>query len=79
MHILGVGIVTLDIINIVEHYPAEDEEVRALSQRMCRGGNTANTLDVLAQFGHTCNWTGTLANDANANVRNGHEITSTSC
>ncbi len=68
MHILGIGIVTLDIINLVEHYPTEDEELRALSQRICLGGNAANTLGVLSQFGHACDWVGTLASDASANV-----------
>lgn len=63
--ILGVGIVTLDIINLVDHYPHEDEELRASAQQICRGGNTANTLSVLSQFNHDCYWIGTLANDSN--------------
>jgi len=64
--ILGVGIVTLDIINLVDHYPNEDEELRAETQKICRGGNTANTLSVLSQFNHNCYWAGTLANDVDA-------------
>jgi len=64
--ILGVGIATLDLINEVERYPHEDAEVRALAQRRSRGGNAANTLEVLAQLGHGCRWSGTLANDAGA-------------
>lgn len=64
MRILGVGIVTLDIVNVVSHYPAEDSEVRAESQHLSRGGNSANTLCVLSQFGHECYWVGTLAKDA---------------
>ena len=36
--ILAVGIATLDIINLVDSYPSEDTEVRALSQRKLRGG-----------------------------------------
>lgn len=63
--VLGVGIVTLDIINIVDHYPQEDEELRAISQVITRGGNTANTLAVLSQFGHECYWSGTIADDVN--------------
>lgn len=62
--ILGVGIATLDLINEVEHYPPEDAEVRAIAQRRARGGNVTNSLSVLAQFGHRCHWTGTLADDA---------------
>jgi len=63
MQILGVGIVTLDIINLVDHYPVEDEELRAESQVIRRGGNTANTLTVLSQFNHSCFWAGTIAED----------------
>ncbi|MCG5536726.1 PfkB family carbohydrate kinase [Ectothiorhodospira mobilis] len=62
-HILGIGVATLDIINIVDHYPAEDEEMRALEQRVCPGGNTANTLHVLRQLGHRCDLAATLADE----------------
>lgn len=62
--ILGVGSATLDLINEVAAYPAEDAEVRALAQRRARGGNATNSLSLLAQFGHTCRWAGTLADDA---------------
>jgi ketohexokinase len=61
--ILGVGIATLDIINEVNHYPAEDEEMRAGAQQIARGGNCANTLDVLSQLGHDCHLCATLADD----------------
>lgn len=64
--VLGVGIATLDLINTVAAYPDEDSEVRALAQRRVRGGNAANTLDLLAQLGHRCTWVGTLADDAAA-------------
>lgn len=64
--ILGVGIAVLDIVNLVETYPAEDVEVRALSQRTVRGGNVANTLSVLRQLERRCEWVGTLADDAAA-------------
>ncbi len=66
--VLGVGIATLDIVNRVAAYPAEDAEVRALEQRRVRGGNCANTLDVLAQLGRACAWVGTLAGDGGAEV-----------
>lgn len=61
--ILGVGVATLDIINEVAAWPAEDDEVRALAQRTARGGNAANTLVVLSQLGHPCAFAGTLARD----------------
>lgn len=37
--------------------------MRALTQREELGGNSANTLGLLAQLGHACAWCGTLAND----------------
>lgn len=66
--ILAVGNATLDIINLVDHYPREDQEVRALSQQRRRGGNSANTLVVLSQLGHQCAWAGTLAAEPDAEV-----------
>ena len=60
-NILGIGIATLDVINTVDGYPAEDSEVRALRQEMRRGGNCTNTLVVLSQLGHRCAWGGVLA------------------
>ena len=62
--ILGVGIATLDIINTVDHFPQEDEEMRAIAQRICRGGNVSNTLTVLSQLGHQCYWAGVTCNDS---------------
>ena len=64
--ILAVGIATLDIINSVEHYPAEDDEMRAVSQRLCRGGNATNTLTVLSQLGHECHWAGVMVDEPDA-------------
>ena len=58
--ILAVGIATLDIINIVAHYPNEDSEVRTAMQRQQRGGNATNTLAVLSQLSHQCHWAGVL-------------------
>jgi ketohexokinase len=64
--ILGVGIAVIDIVNRVAEYPPEDAEVRAESSRQVRGGNCANTLDVLAQLGRSCEWVGVLAGDDGA-------------
>lgn len=66
--ILGVGIATLDIINSVDHYPQEDEELRTLEQRMVRGGNCTNTLVTLSQLGDHCAWAGTLSDEPNASL-----------
>jgi len=64
--ILAVGNATLDIINVVDSYPHEDQEIRAQSQHRQRGGNAANTLVVLSQLGHACAWAGTLAAEPDA-------------
>lgn len=50
-NILLTGVSTLDIINQVSAYPAEDSEVRALSQMIRTGGNATNTAIVLQQLG----------------------------
>jgi len=62
-NILAIGIATLDIINVVETYPEEDSEIRALSQQQSRGGNATNTLTVLSQLGHHCSWGGILIDE----------------
>ncbi|WP_417549138.1 PfkB family carbohydrate kinase [Methylophaga sp.] len=66
--ILATGIATLDIVNEVASYPEEDAEVRALSQRIRRGGNASNTLCVLSQLGHQSYLAATLINEANGQV-----------
>ncbi len=60
-HVLVVGIATLDWVFELDHYPAEDEEMRAMSLRLARGGNGANTAVVLAQLGHQVEFAGVLA------------------
>jgi len=67
-NILAIGIATLDIINIVESYPEEDSEIRALSQQQSRGGNATNTLTVLSQLGHHCSWAGILINEPDSQI-----------
>jgi ketohexokinase len=63
VRVLGIGIATLDIVNLVAVYPPEDSEVRALGQRLSRGGNATNTLAVLSQLGHRCAWGGVIADE----------------
>lgn len=58
--ILCTGIATVDVINEVDHYPHEDDEIRTLTQTKHRGGNATNTAVVLSQLGHQCYWAGTL-------------------
>ena len=58
--VMCVGIATLDVVNRVEQYPAEDSEVRALAHSQRMGGNAANTATVLAQLGAQAFWVGNL-------------------
>ncbi len=67
-HILGVGIATLDIINYLDQYPAEDSEVRASAQKISRGGNVSNSLAILRQLGEQCDWCGVLADDSGSQI-----------
>src|SRR3569833_242282 len=40
--------------------------LRALAQRVSRGGNCTNTLVVLSQLGHHCSWGGVLVDEPDA-------------
>ncbi len=42
--ILGIGNAVLDIILKTDHYPHEDEELRALSRHHQVGGNVCNSF-----------------------------------
>lgn len=59
--ILLVGTVTLDLIFGLEHHPQPDEEMRAGSLRICRGGNAANSAVVLSALGHGAEFLGVIA------------------
>lgn len=63
-HILVTGNAVWDIVNVMHHYPQEDEELRALTQWATCGGNAVNMLRVLAAKQHRCEFMGVLANDA---------------
>ncbi|NXC22336.1 KHK Ketohexokinase, partial [Corythaeola cristata] len=58
--ILCQGLVCLDIISVVEAYPAEDSEIRCVSQRWQRGGNASNSCTVLSLLGAPCAFMGSL-------------------
>jgi ketohexokinase len=66
--VLATGVATIDLVQIVDRYPQEDEECRAQGQYLWRGGNATNSLVVLSQLGHDCRWLGTLADDALSGV-----------
>ncbi|KAI1895855.1 hypothetical protein AGOR_G00111060 [Albula goreensis] len=59
--ILCIGLVCLDIINVVDRYPEEDTDSRCLSQRWQRGGNASNSCTVLSILGAPCAFMGSLA------------------
>ncbi|KAM9361213.1 ketohexokinase isoform 1-T1 [Symphorus nematophorus] len=59
--ILCVGLVCLDIINVVDKYPEEDTDSRCLSQRWQRGGNASNSCTVLSLLGESSAFMGSLA------------------
>ncbi|XP_035260410.1 ketohexokinase isoform X1 [Anguilla anguilla] len=59
--ILCIGLVCLDIINVVDKYPEEDTDSRCLSQRWQRGGNASNSCTVLSILGAPCAFMGSLA------------------
>ena len=64
--ILGLGVATLDVINTVDHYPLEDQKLRAISRQIKRGGNAANTLVILGQLNHQCSFAGVLAESSDS-------------
>jgi ketohexokinase len=66
--ILAIGTATLDIVNEVASYPEEDAEVRALRHTVRRGGNATNTLVVLSQLGHVCEWAGVWVDEPDARI-----------
>ncbi|MBF6058733.1 MULTISPECIES: PfkB family carbohydrate kinase [Thiomicrorhabdus] len=52
--ILGIGNAVLDTLFTVNHYPDENEELRASQKQQLVGGNINNSLYVLSQLGHQC-------------------------
>ena len=66
--VLGIGIATLDWVQVLEQYPPIDSEIRAQQQFLWRGGNATNSLVVLSQLGEQCSWLGTLADDVFAEL-----------
>lgn len=58
--ILCVGLMCLDIIDHVDHYPQEDEDIRAKEQTWQSGGNSTNTSKVLSLIGRQCEFLGSL-------------------
>ncbi len=61
--ILVTGVAVLDLVLTVDHYPREDEELRARALERRAGGNGANMAHVLAQLGHRAELLASLADD----------------
>ncbi len=51
--VLLVGLLCLDVVNTCDHYPQEDEDMRAISSSKVKGGNASNSAGILAQLNHS--------------------------
>lgn len=71
LRILLTGVATLDIINTVDEYPAEDSEIRASEQSTRMGGNACNSAQVIQQLGHHSSLLCAFADDAAADFIQG--------
>lgn len=49
--VIGLGVSTLDVISLVEHFPAQDEVQRALAVTVQGGGPVATAMVTLARLG----------------------------
>uniref|UniRef100_A0A8B9J4N3 Ketohexokinase n=1 Tax=Astyanax mexicanus TaxID=7994 RepID=A0A8B9J4N3_ASTMX len=67
--VLCIGLVCLDIINVVDKYPEEDTDSRCVSQRWQRGGNASNSCTILSILGAPCAFMGSLAPGPVAELR----------
>lgn len=54
------GLMCLDIVNFLDRYPEEDEDIRAKHQLWQSGGNSNNTAKVLALIGRQSEFFGSL-------------------
>ncbi len=61
-----VGNCVLDEVWQVDHFPQEDEEMRALERHRRLGGNACNSARILSQLGHSTQLVGTFAEDIDA-------------
>ena len=66
LSILLTGVATLDILNQLDTYPAEDSESRASEQTVRTGGNATNTSIVMQQLGFRCHLLANFADDSSA-------------
>ncbi|XP_028303576.1 ketohexokinase isoform X5 [Gouania willdenowi] len=59
--VMCVGLVCLDVINVVSQFPEEDSDTRCVSQRWQRGGNASNSCTVLSLLGERTAFIGSLS------------------
>lgn len=57
------GVVAVDDVLYVEHYPAADQKVRVRRRRRCIGGQTGRALVAVARLGGVAQFIGTLGHD----------------
>ncbi|CAH1253217.1 KHK [Branchiostoma lanceolatum] len=59
--VLCAGLICLDILSVMDHYPVEDTDNRIKRQIWQKGGNCANSAAVVAQLDEQAEFFGTLA------------------
>ncbi len=65
--ILLIGNCVVDQIWELEHFPGQDEEMRAVSNNRVLGGNACNSAQILAKLGNHVEIVSSLAQDSTAN------------
>lgn len=60
------GNCVIDQVWELEHYPQQDEEMRALNEMRAPGGNACNSAQILAKLGHPVELVSSLAQDSSA-------------
>ena len=65
-NILLVGNCVLDVVWELEHFPQQDEEMRALGSSQLLGGNACNSAQILAKLGNDVELISSLAQDSTA-------------
>merc|ERR1712037_203539 len=68
--VVCVGLVCLDLVTVVDHFPKEDTDMRSSAQYKVRGGNANNSCRVLAELGFPATFLGSLAGQGDADTFN---------
>merc|ERR1712130_123892 len=66
--VVCVGLVCLDLVTVVDHFPKEDTDMRSSAQYKVRGGNANNSCRVLAELGFPATFIGSLAGQGDADT-----------